>query len=82
MTTTGKYTVRIVEGVRFCLNELGQSTCPYDCGGEHDSGKLTDVEILRGGQEFDRHVSTSESAARRWAQRRAKALGVRVEVGS
>lgn len=76
----GRNAVQIVEGVWFCLNDFGQSTCPYDCGGEHPSGKLTDVVVIVDGVESDIHVSKTEAAARRWAQRRAKALGVRVEV--
>ncbi len=82
MSAGPNYTrVVIVEGVRFCLNEFGQSTCPYDCGGEHPSDKLTDVVVESDGREHHRHVSKSEGGARRWAQRFARNHGLKVEVG-
>jgi hypothetical protein len=43
-------------------------------------GKLTDVRVEEDGAEMHTHVSKSEGGARRWAQRRARALGVNVEV--
>lgn len=47
-----------------------------DCGG-HPTGKLTAVQV--GGWDGEIYYSVSESAARRRAQRMARAHGVRVE---
>ena len=62
--------VRIVEGVTFCASGSARVACSDDefCDG-HPTGKFTTIESEDGELPHD---ATSESAARRWAQRYVK----------
>ena len=62
--------VRIVEGVTFCMVGKSRAGCGLDdCCDGHLTGKFTTVESEDGEL---LHDATSESAARRWAQRFVK----------